>query len=95
MLTSSALSLHRARHARMVALTSQWCMVLGLTALGELVESSMEGRVVVTILDEELVKTKLTLNDVGGNPMEAQGVISMELTVGSKLLATTFFVVKV
>jgi hypothetical protein len=41
------------------------------------------------------VKTKLTLNDVGGNPMEAQGVISMELTIGSKLLATTFFVVKV
>jgi hypothetical protein len=27
--------------------------------------------------------------------MEAQGVISMELTVGSKSLATTFFVIKV
>jgi hypothetical protein len=27
--------------------------------------------------------------------MEAQGVISMELTIGSKLLATTFFVVEV
>jgi hypothetical protein len=27
--------------------------------------------------------------------MEAQGVISMELTVGSKSLATVFFIVKV
>jgi hypothetical protein len=27
--------------------------------------------------------------------MEAQGVISMELTIGSKSLATMFFVVKV
>jgi hypothetical protein len=31
----------------------------------------------------------------GGNPMEARGVISMELAVGSKSLATTFFVVEV
>jgi hypothetical protein len=45
--------------------------------------------------DNELVKTNLTLNCVGGNPMEARGVVSMELTVGSKSLATTFFVVKV
>jgi hypothetical protein len=45
--------------------------------------------------DDKLVKTNLMLNGVGGNPMEARGVISMELTVGSKLLATTFFVVKV
>jgi hypothetical protein len=45
--------------------------------------------------DNELVKTNLTLNGVLGNPMEARGVISMELTVGSKLLATTFFVVEV
>jgi hypothetical protein len=34
--------------------------------------------------DDELVKTNLTLNDVGGNPMESRGVISMELTIGSK-----------
>jgi hypothetical protein len=34
--------------------------------------------------DDELVKTNLMLNGVGGNPMEARGVISMELTVGSK-----------
>jgi hypothetical protein len=32
---------------------------------------------------------------MGGNPMEARGVISMELTVGSKSLATTFFVIEV
>jgi hypothetical protein len=44
---------------------------------------------------DELVKTKLTLNDVGGNLMEARGVISMKLTIGSKSLATTFFVVEV
>jgi hypothetical protein len=30
-----------------------------------------------------------------GNLMEARGVISMELTIGSKLLATVFFVVEV
>jgi hypothetical protein len=36
--------------------------------------------------DDKLVKTNLTLNDVGGkgNPMEAQGVITMELSIGSK-----------
>jgi hypothetical protein len=41
------------------------------------------------------MKTNLTLNGVGGNSMEARGVISMELTDGSKSLATTFFVVEV
>jgi hypothetical protein len=45
--------------------------------------------------DEELVKTNLMLNGMGGNPMEAWGVISMELTVGSKLFATTFFIIEV
>jgi hypothetical protein len=45
--------------------------------------------------DNELVKTKLTINGLGGNPMEAWDVIFMELTVGSKSLATAFFVVKV
>jgi hypothetical protein len=45
--------------------------------------------------DDKLMKTNLTLNDVGGNPMEARGVISMELTIGSKSLVTAFFVVKV
>jgi hypothetical protein len=41
------------------------------------------------------VKTNVTLNGVGGNPMEARGAVSMELTVGSKSLATAFFVVEV
>jgi hypothetical protein len=45
--------------------------------------------------DDELVKTNLTLNGVGGNPMDARGVVSMELTIGSKSLATTFFVIEV
>jgi hypothetical protein len=45
--------------------------------------------------DDELMKTNLMLKDVGGNPMEARGVVSMELTVGSKSLATSFFVVEV
>jgi hypothetical protein len=41
------------------------------------------------------VKINLTLNGVGGNPIEAPSVISIELTVGSKSLATMFFIVKV
>jgi hypothetical protein len=45
--------------------------------------------------DDELVNTNLMLNGVGGNPMEAQGVISMELTIGSKSLATVFFIMEV
>jgi hypothetical protein len=45
--------------------------------------------------DDELVKTNMMLNNVGGNSMEARGVISMELTVGSKSLATAFFVVEI
>jgi hypothetical protein len=45
--------------------------------------------------DDELMKTNLMLNGVGGNPMEAQGAVSIELTVGSKSLATAFFIVEV
>jgi hypothetical protein len=47
--------------------------------------------------DDELIKTNLTLNDVGGggSPMEARGVISMEFTMASKSLATAFFIIKV
>jgi hypothetical protein len=45
--------------------------------------------------DDKLMKSNLMLNGAGGNPMEARGVISMELTVGSKSLATAFFVVEV
>jgi hypothetical protein len=41
------------------------------------------------------VKTSLMLNAMGGNPMEAWGVILMKLTVGSESLATAFFIVEV
>jgi hypothetical protein len=37
--------------------------------------------------DDEIVKTNLTLNGMGVNPMESRGVISMELAMGSKSLA--------
>jgi hypothetical protein len=45
--------------------------------------------------DDELIKTNRTLNDLGANPIEARGIVSMELTVGSKSLATAFFVVEI
>jgi hypothetical protein len=45
--------------------------------------------------DDKLMKTNLMLNGMGGNPMEARGVISLELIVGSKSLATVFFVIEV
>jgi hypothetical protein len=45
--------------------------------------------------DDELMKTNLTLNGIGGNSMEARGVVSLELTVGSKSIATAFFIVEV
>jgi hypothetical protein len=44
--------------------------------------------------DDELMKINLTLNGVEGNPMEARDVISIELTVGSKSLATAFFIIE-
>jgi hypothetical protein len=43
----------------------------------------------------KLVKTNLTLKSVGGNSREARGVVSMELTVGSKSLATAFVMIEV
>jgi len=46
--------------------------------------------------DEELIKTNMTVSGLGGgDPIGAKGVASMELTVGSKTLATTFFLSKV
>jgi hypothetical protein len=43
--------------------------------------------------NEELIKTNMTISGVGGGePMGAKGVISMELTIGSKTLVTAFFV---
>jgi hypothetical protein len=46
--------------------------------------------------DEELIKTNMMINGVGGSdPIGSKGVPFMELTVGSKTLATTFFIAKV
>jgi hypothetical protein len=43
--------------------------------------------------DDELIKTNMTINGVGGGEMMgAKDVVFMELTVGSKTLATTIFV---
>ena len=47
-------------------------------------------------MDEELIRTNMTVNGSGGgDPIGANGVASMELTVGSKTLATAFFVSEV
>jgi hypothetical protein len=43
--------------------------------------------------DEELIKTNMIVSGVGGGePMGARVVISMELTIGSKMLTTTLFI---
>ena len=47
-------------------------------------------------MDEELIKTSMTVNGVGGgDPIGAKGVASMELTIGSKTVAIAFFVFEV
>jgi hypothetical protein len=47
------------------------------------------------VSDEDLIKTNMILSGVGGGePIGAKGVISMELTIGSKTLATAFFVTR-
>jgi len=46
--------------------------------------------------DEELIKTNMTVSGIGGgDPIGAKGVASMELTIGSKMIATAFFVSEV
>jgi hypothetical protein len=46
--------------------------------------------------DEELIKTNMMINDIGGGePIGAKGVAFMDLTIGSKNLATTFFITEV
>jgi hypothetical protein len=43
--------------------------------------------------NDELIKTNMTVSSVGGSElMGAKGVVSMEPTLGSKTLATTFFI---
>jgi hypothetical protein len=40
-----------------------------------------------------MIKTNMTVSGMGGGePMGAKGVVSRELTVGCKTLATTFFI---
>jgi hypothetical protein len=46
--------------------------------------------------DEELIKTNMTINGIGGgDPIGTKGVVSMELTIGSKTLTTAFFIAEV
>nr|ABA97058.1 retrotransposon protein, putative, unclassified [Oryza sativa Japonica Group] len=45
--------------------------------------------------DDELKKTNMILNGFNGEPMEARGIFSAELTVGNKTLPTAFFIVDV
>ena len=45
--------------------------------------------------DEELIKTKRTVKGAGENSISAKGFALMKLTIGSKTLATIFFVVEV
>jgi hypothetical protein len=41
----------------------------------------------------DLIKTNITLSDFNGQTLEAQGVLSVDLTVGGKTVPTSFFVV--
>jgi hypothetical protein len=41
----------------------------------------------------DLIKTNITLSDFNGQTSEAQGVLSVDLTVGGKIVPTSFFVV--
>jgi hypothetical protein len=42
---------------------------------------------------EDLIKTNVTLSDFNGQASEAQAVLNMDLTVGSKTVLTSFFIV--
>jgi predicted aspartyl protease len=42
---------------------------------------------------EDLIKTNITLSDFNGHLSEAQGVLNVDLTVGSKIVPTSFFIV--
>jgi hypothetical protein len=41
----------------------------------------------------DLIKTNITLSDFNGQTSEAQGVLNVDLTMGSKTVPTSFFVV--
>jgi hypothetical protein len=42
---------------------------------------------------EDLIKTNVTLSDFNGQASEAQGVLNVDLTMGSKTVLTSFFIV--
>ena len=42
---------------------------------------------------EDLLETNMMLRDFGGNTSKTRGAINVELTIGSKTLTTTFFVI--
>jgi hypothetical protein len=42
---------------------------------------------------EDLIKTNVTLSDFNGQISEAQSILNVDLTVGSKTVPTSFFVV--
>jgi hypothetical protein len=45
--------------------------------------------------EEELKQTNMSLTGFVGEPAEAKGIVSKELTIGSKMIPTAFFVVDV
>jgi hypothetical protein len=42
---------------------------------------------------EDLIKNNITLSDFNGQASEAQGVLNVELTVRSKTVPTSFFII--
>jgi hypothetical protein len=42
---------------------------------------------------EDLIKTNITLSNFNGQTSEAQGIVNVDLTVGSKIVPTSFFIV--
>jgi predicted aspartyl protease len=42
---------------------------------------------------KDLIKTNVMLSDFNGQASEAQGVLNVDLTVGSKTVPTSFFIV--
>jgi hypothetical protein len=42
---------------------------------------------------EDLIKTNVTLSDFNGQASEVQGILIMDLTMGSKIVPTSFFIV--
>jgi len=42
---------------------------------------------------EDLLETDMMLKDFGGNASKTQGAVNVKLTIGSKTLPTTFFLI--